>query len=95
MIKRFSVSLEELYKATKAACRDLGAKIVMNEVGEDGGMVEAHRSTGRQIYLIFFKKENDSITMTVVPGTRTGNTVMASAKKSDFDKFWAALDAHL
>ena len=99
MVKRFSVSLEELYEASKEACRDLGAKIVTSEIDEDGGKLEAHRSvSGSKIksYLILFSKKDDSVEMMVFIGYGSqGITMVTDQNKPDFDKFWATLDTHL
>ena len=97
MVRQFSISLEELYEAGEAACKDLRAQIVSSEIDEAGGKLEARRSAGgwTHIMIVFMVEENNSVTMMIFPGSSKQNILMASKDKSDYDEFWAALNGHL
>jgi hypothetical protein len=97
MVRVFSVSLEELYEASVAACKDLRAQIVSSEIDEDGGKLEARRSTGGWTYIVivFMVEDDNSVKMMVFPGSGKQGILMASTKKSDYDEFWAAFERRL
>jgi hypothetical protein len=97
MVRVFSVSLEELYEASVAACKDLRAQIVSSEIDEDGGKVEARRSAGgwTHVMIVFMVEDNNSVKMMIFPGSGKQGILMASTKKSHYDEFWAAFERHL
>jgi hypothetical protein len=97
VVKVFSISLEQLFAASRAACRDLHAEIVKSEIDDKGGKLEARRSAVGWTYImvVFMVEDDNSVKMMIFPGSSKANILMASEKKSDYDEFWAAIERHL
>jgi hypothetical protein len=96
--RQFSLPFEQLLEASKAACEDLGATVGSVVLDEKGGKLDASRFSGSWNYIVvaFFVEDGGAVKITIVPGLGLGEwAVVASGNRSDYDEFWAALDAHL